>query len=153
MYNNLRDEYLVAGINPNDTNAQVQGAVDRVNANYAMDANFDTSGADNVLTVSANSELNPYSLEVDHSKEGDLPEFTVYADSTNPYGSAQAETDFNDLGVAVAYDDADQTWTITFPKDIGGVSTTDIEFYLAFTAVNASGDKYGSMYNQGYLTE
>ncbi|MGI5971841.1 MAG: S-layer homology domain-containing protein, partial [Oscillospiraceae bacterium] len=50
------------------------------------------------LIVTA-SGTNLYELEVDHSLEGDLPEFSVYASETNPYGTDEDKTAFESYGV------------------------------------------------------
>ncbi|MFZ6053554.1 hypothetical protein, partial [Halocola ammonii] len=71
------------------------------------------NGGNFVWTVDA-SDDNLFSLEVDHSLQNSLPEFTVYADAGDPYGSQQAEDDFTAAGVSVVYDDVNQTWTIDF---------------------------------------
>ena len=62
----------------------------------AHDENF-------VLTVKASDE-NLYELEVDHSLEGILPEFSVYASAEEVYGGQEAA--FEAAGVSVEYDEA-----------------------------------------------
>ena len=90
-----------------------------------------------------------YSLEVDHSLEGQLPEFTVYASTTNPFGSAAAETLFTDEGVSVAYDDADEKWMIDFGSDITDtlISEGGITFYIVLE--DEAGNSFGSMFHSG----
>jgi hypothetical protein len=105
-----------------------------------MSATFDGS----VLTVVINEAIIPAELEVDHSLEATLPEFSVYA-SENPYGDSQDE--FEALDVTVEY--VDGTWTITFPEEMED-ELSDIKFYLRVIAANDNG--FGSMYNGGYLT-
>ena len=138
VLSNLKAEYFEEIDDETDLDA-VQGAVDRVNAEYAMPtATFNG----NVLRVSVNSDLAPYELEVDHSLAATLPEFSVYADTTNPYGDSEA--DFEEAGVTVDY--ADGTWII----DFGDLELGSINFYLK--VVDADGNEFGSMYNGGYLT-
>src|SRR5690606_7129479 len=50
-------------------------------------------GENFIWTVQA-SDANLHSLEVDHSMEDVLPEFTVYADAGDPYGSLEALAEF-----------------------------------------------------------
>ena len=127
-----------------------------------------TDNGDLVLTVVASDE-NLYSLEVDHSHgnygtwPGKLPEFTVYADPSNPYGTPEAERAFAEYGVTVDYDADTQTWTITFKSDgdaMGvindeGISNGKIEFYLvAHDAFgNSSGDMDGNYVKVVYPPE
>lgn len=136
VLSNLKAEYFAEISDEADLDA-VQGAVDRVNAEYAMPtATFNG----NVLRVSVNSDLAPYELEVDH--DAALPEFSVYASTTNPYGDSEA--DFEELEVTVDY--ADGTWII----DFGTLDLSGIEFYLK--VIDTDGNEFGSMYNGGYLT-
>src|SRR5690606_30710930 len=60
------------------------------------------------------SDANLYSLELDHSMEGVLPEFTVYANAGDPYGSPQALADFTAAGVTVTFDDLTNEWIFDF---------------------------------------
>lgn len=59
--------------------------------------------------------------------EDTLPEFSVYASESDPYGGDIA--DFTAAGVVVTYDDATQTWVIDFGATVsaaiannGGIS-------------------------------
>jgi len=104
------------------------------------------AGGENfVLTVDA-LDLNLYSLEVDHSYEGTLPEFTVYADAANPWGSAEAKAGFDAAGMTISYDEGAQKWTI----DFGAVITNTyfipdgVTFYLVLH--DAAGNQWGTMY-------
>jgi len=63
-----------------------------------------------VLTVDA-FDLNLYELEIDHSFEGTLPEFSVYADALNPWGTPEDKAQFDAAGVTIAYDETAQKWT------------------------------------------
>jgi len=108
------------------------------NVELAHDANF-------VLTVAASDE-NLYELEVDHSFEGTLPEFSVYASAENPYGTEDLKTLFESYGVEVTYDADGQKWMIDFGEAITGqiVEKGDITFYLVIKDV--AGNQWGSMY-------
>ncbi|MGI6577173.1 MAG: S-layer homology domain-containing protein [Eubacteriales bacterium] len=98
-----------------------------------------------VLTVQA-LDTNLYELEVDHSFEGTLPEFSVYADAENPYGNNTAKSAFESQGVNVTYSAEDQMWTIDFGNNITDqiVEKGDITFYLVIKDV--AGNQWGSMY-------
>lgn len=96
------------------------------------------------------SDANPYALEVDHSLEGILPEFTVYAQATNtenpfgPYGTEEAMSQFAAQGVVITYDDVTQTWTIDFGLDVTEILVEhNITFYLV--ATDTEGNVFGSM--------
>lgn len=137
----LEDEYVAAITDITDEDA-VQGAVDKVNAEWAMDAEF----TGNVLTVTVNEDITPAALEVDHSLEATFPEFWVYAEEGDgAYGDAEDKAAFDTAKVTVEYDDG--TWTIDFSEFDGNL--TGIKFYLK--VVDADGFEYGSMYNGGYL--
>ncbi|MCG1013273.1 S-layer homology domain-containing protein [Tepidanaerobacter sp. GT38] len=124
---------------------------------------------DLVLTVEASDE-NLYSLEVDHShgkhgkwSQANLPEFTVYADPSNPWGTPEAKAQFETAGVTVDYDADTQTWTITFKSDgqaMGVINDEDIsngaiEFYLVAhdSEGNSSGDMDGNYEKVVYTPE
>ncbi|MFZ6053386.1 HYR-like domain-containing protein, partial [Halocola ammonii] len=102
------------------------------------------NGGNFVWTVDA-SDDNLFSLEVDHSLQNSLPEFTVYADAGDPYGSAQAATDFANAGVSVIYDDANQIWTIDFGPAVTQqlIDNGGITFYTVLEDCN--GNALGSM--------
>ncbi|HPR39464.1 MAG TPA: hypothetical protein PKY19_04690 [Oscillospiraceae bacterium] len=104
-----------------------------------------TLGSDEsfVLTVTANDDTALYELEVDHSMEGTLPEFSVYADSTNPYGTAEDKTTFEAQGVYVTY--ADGVWTIDFGETVTGLIAANggITFYLVVK--DTAGNAWGSI--------
>lgn len=70
-----------------------------------------------VMSVQA-SDLNLYSLEVDHSFEGTLPEFSVYASEATPWGTDADKAMFDAAGVTISYDADLQKWTIDFGEDI-----------------------------------
>lgn len=95
------------------------------------------------LTVDAFDE-NLFELEVDNTLEPTLPQFTVYADEANPYGTPAAQLLFEAAGANVTYDATTQKWVIDF-----GVALTTLmmnnggnDFYLVArdVALNASGD-------------
>jgi uncharacterized protein YuzE len=94
------------------------------------------------LEVTASDE-NLYELEVDHSFEGTLPEFSVYASESDPYGG-QGEA-FAEAGVTVTYNAAEQKWTIDFGPTVTQqiVAKGGITFYLVL--VDEAGNKWGSM--------
>jgi hypothetical protein len=94
------------------------------------------------LEVTASDE-NLYELEVDHSFEGTLPEFSVYASESDPYGG-QGEA-FAEAGVTVTYDADAQKWTIDFGPTVTQqiVAKGGITFYLVL--VDEAGNKWGSM--------
>lgn len=96
-----------------------------------------------ILTVDALDD-NLYELEIDHSLEGALPEFSVYASQTDPYGGD--EDDFDTAGVSVTYDITDQVWTIDFGTTITDafVANGGITFYLVLT--DTVGNQWGTMY-------
>lgn len=60
-----------------------------------------------------------YALEIDHSMAEQIPEFTVYADSDDPYGGDEYRQDFENLGASVTYNNG--IWSIDF-----GTNLTDI---------------------------
>ena len=90
-----------------------------------------------------------FSLEIDHNLAGQLPEPTVYASSTNPYGSTAAENQFTTEGVVVTYDAGAEEWTIDFGEDITNdlVTAGGITFYTVLKDV--AGNTWGSMYGSG----
>jgi hypothetical protein len=96
------------------------------------------------LEVTA-SDDNLYELEVDHSFEGTLPEFSVYASEENPYGDDEAKAAFKAQGVTVTYDADEQKWTIDFGENVTSqiVDNGGITFYLVL--VDEAGNKWGSM--------
>ncbi len=97
-----------------------------------------------VLTVDA-ADLNLYELEIDHILESDptLPEFSVYASETDPYGGDGAL--FASAGVTVDYDATEQVWTIDFGDVITDKFITNggITFYMVLK--DLAGNTWGSM--------
>lgn len=88
-------------------------------------------GASLVLTVGTQNDGDVYELEVDHSLQSVLPEFSVYANESNPYGTSRAN--FEAMGVTVSYSAAANQWVIDFGdevtddiRDNGG----DVRFYF-----------------------
>lgn len=61
------------------------------------------------ITVTVEGE-GYHELELDHSLENDFPEFSVYADSDDPYNGKESE--FTDWGASATYTEG--TWTIDF---------------------------------------
>jgi hypothetical protein len=96
------------------------------------------------LEVTASDE-NLYELEVDHSFEGTLPEFSVYASEDDPYGGQEAA--FKAQGVEVTYDADAQKWTIDFGEAVTEkiVEEGGITFYLVIK--DEAGNQWGSMYD------
>ena len=43
-----------------------------------------------------------------------LPEFKLYPDADNPWGSEEAAQEAEDYGVSATYDADNTTWTVTF---------------------------------------
>ena len=87
-----------------------------------------------VLTVDA-ADDNLYELEIDHSLSATLPEFSVYADAANPWGTPEDKAQFDDAGVTVAYDATDQVWTIDFGDTVTDafIANGGITFYMVLT--------------------
>lgn len=104
-----------------------------------------TPSGDFVLTVDA-MDVNLFGLELDHSLEGVLPEFWVYADA-DPYGG---EVDgFTAAGLAVTYNATTQTWTLTFENGGAALDAIIANQGITFYAVihDLAGNKWGSMYD------
>ena len=95
------------------------------------------------LTIVA-EDVNLRELEIDHSMEDTLPEFSVYASESDPYGGDIA--DFTAAGVVVTYDDATQTWVIDFGATVSAAIANNggISFYLVLE--DMAGNTWGSMY-------
>jgi len=94
----------------------------------------------------ADSGDNLYELEIDHSMASAFPEFSVYADAANPYGTPEDQALFGTAGVSVTYDAVLQKWTIDF-----GTAVTDafianggITFYVVLK--DDVGNQWGTMY-------
>lgn len=112
--------------------------------------------ADDAGNVVARIKVNGeqlYSLEVDHNAEGLLPEFTIYADSANVWGTPESASQAVTAGVEATYVDGE--WVITF---LDGGAAKDVfmtqrggRFRLVFVAANAEGTKSGSMSGQEYF--
>ena len=115
------------------------------------------SNGDLILTVIASDEY-LYSLEVDHSLEAVLPEFSVYASETNPWGTTEDQTQFEAAGVDVSYNAATQTWVLVFALDGQAMQVINdplgsngaISFFLV--VLDEEGNSSGSMYDGTYLT-
>ncbi|MFY9422595.1 MAG: InlB B-repeat-containing protein, partial [Bacilli bacterium] len=78
------------------------------------------------------SDKNLFELEIDHSLEATLPEFSVYASEDLPYGSLEAKARFEAYGVTVDYDAESQTWEIDFGENVTStfVSAKKVKFYI-----------------------
>ena len=97
-----------------------------------------------VLTVDA-FDLNLYELEIDHSFEGTLPEFSVYASEATPWGTDEDKAMFDDAGVTISYTAADQKWTINFGEAITDTYfiPNGVTFYMVLK--DEAGNTWGSM--------
>src|SRR5690554_667841 len=97
-----------------------------------------------ILVIEA-SDPNLFSLELDHNLSHLLPEFTVYANQLDPYGSIEDENAFIAAGVTVTYNELTQTWTI----DFGNLVTTTmidndgVTFYMVIK--DTFDNQFGSM--------
>ena len=102
-------------------------------------------GGNFVWSVKAQDD-NLYELEVDHSMQGTIPEFSVYANTENPYGTEQDKLEFESYGVLVTYDDIQQKWTIDFGSAITNMLTDNgsITFYIVIKDI--VGNQWGTMY-------
>ena len=98
-----------------------------------------------VLTVDA-LDLNLYELEIDHSLAASLPEFSVYADALNPWGTPEDQAAFAAAGVTVSYDAGEQVWTIDFGPTITDafIANGGITFYMVL--YDEVGNQWGTMY-------
>ncbi len=97
-----------------------------------------------ILTIDAfDEDLNE--LEIDHNLEGTLPEFSVYASESDPYGGDGDE--FAAIGVTVVYDAEAQIWTIDFGADVTDmlIANGGITFYMVLN--DSAGNQWGSMYS------
>lgn len=92
------------------------------------------------------SDKNLFELEIDHSLEATLPEFSVYASEDLPYGSLEAKARFEAYGVTVDYDAESQTWEIDFGENVTRtfVSAKKVKFYIVLR--DNSGNQWGTMY-------
>jgi predicted extracellular nuclease len=98
-----------------------------------------------VLTVDA-FDLNLYELEIDHSFEGTLPEFSVYASEATPWGTEADKDMFDAAGVTVEYDGSAQKWTIDFGEAITDTYfiPNGVTFYMVL--LDEAGNQWGTMY-------
>jgi uncharacterized repeat protein (TIGR02543 family) len=109
------------------------------NAGFTVDSNGNL-----VFTLEA-SGANLYSLEIDHNFEGILPEFTIYADNDQVWGTPNEDP--AGFGVGATY--LNGVWTITFTKGGTAYDTilnsgkSSLRFY--FVIANDLGDEWGSM--------
>jgi nitrous oxidase accessory protein NosD len=104
------------------------------------------SGESFVLTVDASDTGNNlYELEIDHSLEGTLPEFSVYANAANPYGTAADKAEFDSNGVVVTYFVSEQKWTIDFGDTVTSTYFigNNVTFYIKL--IDFAGNAFGSM--------
>ncbi len=103
-----------------------------------------------VLEYTGTSSKGLYALEIDHSLEGVLPEFKVYASSDNVWGSPEAAGMADDAGVTATFTDG--TWVIK----IGGQALEIIRNYpqIKFYSlvIDVDENQSGSMYDGTYET-
>ncbi|MCM3561938.1 hypothetical protein M4D57_26005 [Brevibacillus borstelensis] len=105
-----------------------------------------TDDEDFELTIVGTDVSELASLEVDHSVDN-LPEFTLYADVNNPWGSTGAKQKADEAGVVATYDADAKTWKIKFTA--GGVAhatlikENSVTFY--FVVKDAEGNAFGDM--------
>lgn len=106
-----------------------------------------TIGAGEGLTVTVSPDGQDfYSLEVDHSLQGILPEFSLYASEANPFGSEQARTQAEGLGFSATYSEDDKTWEMNFGPDIVDTFRQQSEVRFYFVVKDSLGnDVWGSM--------
>jgi len=95
------------------------------------------------ISVFANDNRSLYELEIDHSLEGILPEFSVYASETDPYGGD--EELFAEAGVTVAYNAAQKKWDINFGRAITDAFIDQETVIFYFVIKDTSGNTWGSM--------
>ena len=87
-----------------------------------------------------------------------MPEFSVYASETNPWGTTEDQTQFEEAGVDVSYNAATQTWVLVFAHDGQAMQVINdplgsngaISFFLV--VLDEEGNSSGSMYDGTYLT-
>ncbi len=138
----LAFSWLVAAVNASSI-IQVTSNIDQV-----------PGGASLVLTVGVQDDGDVHELEIDHSLQDILPEFSVYADAANPYGGStcgtgnnlDCATEFTNAGVTVTYSAVDSQWVINFGDNITDVirANGNIDFY--FTLRDADHNElWGSM--------
>lgn len=99
-----------------------------------------------ILEIDAESFDNLAKLEVDHNVTT-LPEFSVYPNAENPYGSAEAKAQFEELGVEVTYSAEEKKWNIDFGATVSAklAEQTEVKFYIV--VADEYGYDFGSMYN------
>lgn len=99
-----------------------------------------------IFVVDAADAVGLYELEIDHSMSATLPEFSLYADSTNVYGDFESATQFTTAaGVQASYDETEQKWTIDFGTGVTNdiVANGGITFYIVVK--DLAGNQFGSM--------
>lgn len=100
------------------------------------------------LTVDAgDAGNNLYKLEIDHSLENIIPEFSVYASEANPYGDDESKAEFLAVGASVTYDAATQEWNIDFGPIMTEIilDNEGITFYIVIA--DDADNQFGDMYN------
>ncbi|CCV64138.1 hypothetical protein BN85405610 [Alteracholeplasma palmae J233] len=97
-----------------------------------------------IITIKANDE-NLHSLEIDHNFEGILPEFTVYASESNPYGTDALRNEFEKQGVEVVFESGKWTIIIDGSSYEKLIKNANSEFIVHFVIADKNGNKFGSM--------
>lgn len=87
-----------------------------------------------------------YVLEIDHSLQGVLPEFSLYASEANPFGSQQAQDQAQELGFNATYSQAEGKWVLDFGKTITDIFKSRPSVTFHFVVKDALGNTiWGSM--------
>lgn len=85
-------------------------------------------------------------LEVDHSLQGVLPEFSVYASEVNPYGDQEDRDQFGEAGVTVSYSVSEGKWTLDLGQAVTDVLRNQSNVRFNFVVKDANGNNiWGSM--------
>lgn len=94
-----------------------------------------------ILEVAASDDY-LYQLEIDHTLDPSL-EFSLYASTTNPYGSSEAKAQFEAQGVYVTYENGQ--WTIVIEGSSLDMVLADKGVTFYYVISDYAGNKFGSM--------
>jgi len=97
------------------------------------------------FVVDARDIVGLYELEIDHSIAS-LPEFSLYADSSNVYGDSESAAQFTTAGVQASYDETEQKWTIDFGTDVTNAIVSNGGITIYIVVEDLAGNQFGSMY-------